>query len=134
MKQISIFIENEKGKLAAVTSLLAENEINLKALSVADTAEYGILRIVTDNVEKAMAVLAENAYLAKVTDVLAVKTEDKPGSLAKIITALSQAGISVEYAYAFTASEPGVALLVFRVDNNEKAVSALIKAGVGVAL
>ena len=108
MKQISIFIENVKGKLAAVTNLLAENNVDLRALSIADSTDYGILRIVADDAEKAKKVLDENSYLAKVTDVLAVKTEDKPGSLAKIITALASADISVEYAYAFTSSEPGI--------------------------
>ena len=134
MKQISIFIENVKGKLAAVTNLLAENNVDLRALSIADSTDYGILRIVADDAEKAKKVLDENSYLAKVTDVLAVKTEDKPGSLAKIITALASADISVEYAYAFTSSEPGIALMVFRVDNNDKAVKALVKAGIGVAI
>ena len=134
MKQISIFIENVKGKLAAVTNLLAENNVDLRALAIADSTDYGILRIVADDAEKAKKVLDENSYLAKVTDVLAVKTEDKPGSLAKIITALASADISVEYAYAFTSSEPGIALMVFRVDNNEKAVKALVKAGIGVAI
>ena len=134
MKQISIFIENKQGKLAAVAALLAKNGINLQALSIADTTDYGILRIVASDTEKAVAILADNGYLAKVTDVLAVKTEDKVGSLSRILNALNAADISVEYAYAFTSSEPGVAVTVFRVDDNEKAVAALVKAGIGVAV
>lgn len=129
MKQISVFIENENGKLAAVTQLLAENKVNLKALSIADSVDYGILRIVTDNVDVAVKALSENGYLAKVTEVLAVKTEDKEGSLARIMAALG-GDIDVEYAYAFTSSEPGVALMVFRVGDNEKAIKALNAAGI----
>ena len=133
MKQISVFIENEKGKLAAVAKLLADKKVNLKALSIADSVDYGILRIVTDDVDVALKTLADNGYLAKVTDVLAVKTEDKEGSLAKIMVALGS-DIDVEYAYAFTSSEPGVALLVFRVDDNEKAINALKTAGISATL
>ena len=129
MKQISVFIENENGKLAAVTQLLAENKVNLKALSIADSVDYGILRIVTDNVDVAVKALSENGYLAKVTEVLAVKTEDKEGSLARIMAALG-GDIDVEYAYAFTSSEPGVALMVFRVGDNEKAIKALNAVGI----
>ena len=134
MKQISIYIENKKGKLAEVSSLLAKQSINLQALSIADTADFGILRVVADDTDKAIALLTDNGYLAKVTDVIAVKIEDKPGSLAKIISALSNADISVEYTYAFTSTEPGIAVMVFRVDDNDKAVSALVKAGIGVTL
>lgn len=134
MKQISVFIENEKGKLAEVSGLLAEKGINLQALSIADTTDYGILRVVTDRTEDAINALTEAGFLAKVTDVLAVKIKDKPGSLAKIINALASDGIAVEYTYAFTSTEPGVAVMVFRVDDNNKAVSALVKAGIGVTL
>ena len=133
MKQISVFIENEKGKLAAVTKLLADNDVNLKALSIADSVDYGILRIVTENVDVAVKALAESGYLAKVTEVLAVKTQDKEGSMAKIMAALGS-DISVDYAYAFTSSEPGVALMVFRVDDNGKAIEALKAAGISATL
>ena len=134
MKQISIFIENKQGKLAKVAALLAENGINLQALSIADTTDYGILRIIASDTEKAVGILSDNGYLAKVTDVLAVKTEDKVGSLSRILNALSAADISVEYAYAFTSAEPDVAVTVFRVDDNDKAVAALVKAGVAATL
>ena len=134
MKQISIYIENKKGKLAEVSTLLGANGINLQALSIADTADFGILRVVADDTDKAYKLLCDNGYLAKVTDVIAVKIEDKPGSLAKIINALSDADIFVEYTYAFTSTEPGIAVMAFRVDDNQKAVSALVKAGIGVAL
>lgn len=134
MKQISVFIENEKGKLAQVASLLAKRKINLHALSVADTTDYGILRLVTDRTEDALDALTEGGYLAKVTDVLAVKIEDKPGSLSKIISALSSGDVSVEYTYAFTSTNPGEAVMVFRVDDNEKAASVLKNAGINASL
>lgn len=134
MKQISVFIENEKGKLAQVASLLAKRKINLQALSVADTTDYGILRLVTDRTEDALDALTEGGYLAKVTDVLAVKIEDKPGSLSKIISALSNGDVSVEYTYAFTSTNPGEAVMVFRVDDNVKAASVLKNAGINASL
>jgi len=133
MKQVSVFIENRAGKLAAVTELLAENKVNLKALSIGDSVEYGILRIVTDELDVAVKVLSENGYLAKVTDVLVVKTEDKVGSLAKIMAAFGDK-IDVAYAYAFASSEPGVALMVFRVGDNEKAIEVLRAAGIHATL
>lgn len=133
MKQISIFIENKAGKLAAVTQLLADNNVNLKALSIADSVEYGILRVVTDQVEVAVNALREQGYLVKVTEVLVVKIEDKVGSLSQIMAALG-GEIDVEYAYAFTSSQPDVALLVFRVRDNEKAISVLQAAGINASL
>ena len=133
MKQLSVFIENENGKLAAVTQLLANNGVDLKALSIADSVDYGILRIATDQVDVAVKVLADNGYLVKVTEVLVVKTEDKVGSLAKIMAAFGNQ-IDVEYAYAFASSEPGVALMVFRVDDNAKAIEMLHAAGISASL
>ncbi len=130
MKQISIFIENEKGKLAAVTSLLAKNGIDLRALSIADTADYGILRIIADDVEKAKNLLSESGYLTRINDVIGVKIEDKVGSLSRIITALSIADIAVEYTYAFTSPTEGQAFMVFRVNDNARAISALAAAGI----
>lgn len=134
MKQISIFIENEKGKLAAVTSLLAKNGIDLRALSIADTADYGILRIIADDVEKAKNLLSESGYLTRINDVIGVKIEDKVGSLSRIITALSIADIAVEYTYAFTSPTEGQAFMVFRVNDNARAISALAAAGITAAI
>ena len=133
MKQLSVFIENKAGKLAEVTELLAANKVNLKALSIADSVEYGILRIVTDELDVAVKVLSEQGYLVKVTDVLVVKSQDKVGSLAKIVAALGNE-IDVAYAYAFTSTEPGIALLVFRVGDNEKAIEVLRAAGINASL
>ena len=130
MKQISIFIENETGKLAQVTSLLAEKKINLRALSIADTHDYGILRIIVDDTSYAIKVLHDEGYLTKITEVIAIKIDDTPGSLARIIKALSDANIGVEYTYAFTSITPGRAVMVFRVNDNKEALSALSIAGI----
>ena len=134
MKQISIFIENEIGKLAKVTDLLAKNGVNLKALSIADTLDYGILRIITDDTQKAHELLTENGYLARINEVIEVQIEDKPGALAKIINALSKENVSVEYTYAFTSVEIGKAFMVFRVNDNAKACLALNNAGIHAIL
>ena len=129
MKQISVLVENKKGKLSEVVSALADAGINLCALSIADTADYGILRIVPDNVDRAIAVLTENGFLAKVTDVLAVKIDDTPSAFADIIKILASQDVSVEYTYAYTSSTPGTALMVLRVDKTDVALSALNKLG-----
>lgn len=134
MKQISIFIENEKGKLAEVTDLLAKRNINLKALSIADTTDYGILRIVVDETDEALEILNKSGFLTKLNNVIGVDIEDKPGSLHRIISALSKEHISVEYTYAFTSVEIGKAFMVFRVNDNAKACLALNNAGIHAIL
>ena len=130
MKQISVFIENAKGKLASVTNLLAQNNIDLRALSIADTTDYGILRIIVEDPISTNNLLLENGYLTKINDVVGVKIQDKPGNFAKIINVLTDNNIDVEYTYAFTSNTQGQAYIVFRVNDNEHALSALSKAGI----
>ena len=101
VKQISVFVENQAGLLSEVTTLLADNGINLRALSIADTSDFGILRIIVEDVEKAAQILQENGNTYTVTPVLAVKMDDKAGGLAKILKVLADAEIFLEYAYAF---------------------------------
>lgn len=129
VKQISVFIENKKGALAQATRYIAEHDINLKALSIADTQDYGILRIICDNSAKANEVLREGGYITIVNDVLAAAITDKPGSLASILEILSESGIIVEYTYAFLSNKTG-AYMIFRVDDNQKAAAALAGAGI----
>ena len=129
VKQISVFIENKKGALAQATRYIAEHDINLKALSIADTQDYGILRIICDNSTKANEVLREGGYITIVNDVLAAAITDKPGSLASILEILSESGIIVEYTYAFLSNKTG-AYMIFRVDDNQKAAAALAGAGI----
>ena len=132
VKQISVFIENQKGRLAEVTKYIAGHEVNLRALSIADTQDFGILRIICENPEKANEVLKEGGYITTVTEVLATAISDEPGSLAAILEVLSEAGVMVEYTYAFLSADKG-AYMIFRVDDNMAAAAALAGAGIKTA-
>lgn len=132
VKQISVFIENKKGKLAEATRYIAEHDVNLRALSIADTQDFGILRIICENPEKANEVLQAGGYITTMTDVLAAAISDKPGSLASILEVLSEANVVVEYTYAFLSAKAG-AYMIFRVDDNQSAAAALAAAGIKTA-
>lgn len=132
VKQISIFIENKKGSLAEVTDFIAKSNINLRALSIADTQDFGILRIITDNPDGAREILKNEGYTVTATSVLAVALDDAPGSMAAILNVLTNADVSVEYTYAFMANVSGKAYMIFRVDNNDKASKALVESGISV--
>ncbi len=128
--QISVFVENTPGKLVEVLETLAAADVDLRALSIADSTDFGILRLIADKMDKALSVLREAEYITTVNKVIAASVEDKPGSLARILRLLSDAGISVEYAYAFITHEPGRALVIVRVEDNKTAIDALTKNGV----
>lgn len=130
VKQISVFVENTPGRLAHFTRLLGENHIDLVSLSVADTTNFGILRGIVADFERAVRLLGENGYTVKLTDVLAVSVPDKPGGLADVLDALAQENVSVEYLYSFVRSLDGHALIILRVDQLEKAQQVLEKEGV----
>ncbi|MBQ8596257.1 MAG: hypothetical protein IJ409_00570 [Lachnospiraceae bacterium] len=132
VKQISIFIENKKGKLAEATRYIADHSVNLRALSIADTQDFGILRIICEDPVKAEAVLKEGGYITTTTDVLAAAISDEPGSLAAILDVLSEANVVVEYTYAFLSAKAG-AYMIFRVDDNQNAAAALAGAGIKTA-
>jgi len=132
VKQISVFIENKKGSLAEVTKFLAENKINMKALSIADSQDFGILRIITEKPDEVRSILRNAGYTVTATSVLAVALTDSPGSMAAILAVLSEADISVEYTYAFLSNIANKAYMIFRVDNNEKATKALQNANISV--
>lgn len=126
VKQISVFVENKIGKLAEVTRYIADNNINMKALSVADTHDFGILRIICEDHNTAAEVLRNGGYVIAETKVLAVEISDKPGSLAEILEVLVEAGVAVEYTYAFlSVKNIGHAYMIFRVDDESKAQVAL---------
>jgi len=125
VKQISVFLENKSGRLAQVTRILAENGINIRALSVADTADFGILRIIVNDVEKASRILREAGYTLGETDVVAVEVPDKPGGLANILEPLWKAGLDVEYMYAFVTSSGQNAVMIFRFEDPGKAIDVL---------
>ena len=132
VKQISVFIENKKGALAACTRYIADNGINIRALSIADTQDFGILRIICDNPKETESVLKKGGFISTVTDVLATEIADKPGSMATILEVLAEAQVVVEYTYAFLAPD-GHAYMIFRVDDNAVASAALAGAGIKTA-
>ncbi|MCI6011838.1 MAG: ACT domain-containing protein [Firmicutes bacterium] len=133
IRQISIFVENQTGLLSEVTTLLADHGVNLRALSIADTSEFGILRIIVEDVDSAAALLREKGYTYTVTEVLAVSMRDEKGGLAEILKVLAEAGIALEYAYAFLLQKVGEACLIIRVPDNAAAEEALQAAGIGIA-
>ena len=131
MKQVSIFIENKTGSLSTVCKVLADGGINLRALSIADTQDFGILRVIVENTEKAMEILKKNGYICKTNSVLAVEIPDQPGAMASIMDIVSVPGVSVEYAYAFASHKANdSAYMIFRVSGYDKAKEVLEAAGI----
>jgi len=128
--QISIFLENKSGRLAEVTDILAKNGVNIRAMSLADSADFGIFRVIVNNPEKTLAVLKENGFTAARNDVVAVVLPDQAGGLASILALLQSRKINVEYMYAFVQKSEGNAVLIFRFDDIEQAIDTLSKAGV----
>jgi hypothetical protein len=123
--QISIFLENRKGRLYEVTTLLGRSAINIRALNIAETDDFGVLRLVVDKPQEALAALKANGFVANTTDIVAVEVPDKPGGLSEVLSVIAQNGLNVEYMYGFVEKRTDQALLVFRFDNAEKAVTAL---------
>lgn len=130
IKQISVFIENRKGSLAAFCTLLGENDIDLIALSVADTTDFGILRAIVDDNEKTLKLIKDHGYTATITEVLAVAVADSPGGLAKALSLLDEGGIALEYIYSFVRRIDHDAIIIFRVDKLDEAARLLAGAGV----
>jgi hypothetical protein len=132
VEQISIFLENKSGRLADVSEVLAKGGINIRALSLADTTDFGILRLIVDDTEKAKQVLKDNGFTVGKTEVLAVQVEDVPGGIAKILGVMKQENINVEYMYAVVQKKEGKAVIIFRFDELERAIETLQKAGIGI--
>lgn len=131
--QISVFVENKPGKLVEVIETLGAKGIDLRAMSIADTSDFGILRLIVDKPTKALEILREADCVTSVNKVIAVSVNDTPGSLARVLRILSDAGISVEYVYAFITHEPGHAFVIIRVEDNDKAIGVLTSNGVKLA-
>ncbi len=126
IKQISAFVENRPGRIAEITEILASHGIDLRALSVADTTDFGILRLIVDNPDEVAALLRENRVTVTLTDVLAIRLPDKPGALSNMLRLLADNCVAVEYLYAFvTPAETGAACVVIRADDIAKAESVL---------
>ena len=129
IKQLTVFIQNKKGTVVSVTDILSKNNINLRALSIAEKQDFGILRLIVNDEKAAEAVLTENGYLIKVIDVVGVKIGDEPGKLTAALDVLDKADINVEYLYAFMARTEKHAYVVLRVEDNAVAEKALTDAG-----
>ena len=134
VKQISVFLENKSGRLAEVTNILATNNININALSLADTTDFGILRLIVNKPELAEAVLKESGLAVSCTNVIAVGVEDKPGGLAKVLEILYKASIGLEYTYAFLGKKSNIVMVILRVEDPEKAIGVLRNNNIKVLL
>lgn len=125
IKQLTVFVENKKGTLVSITDILAKNNVNIRALSIAETEDFGMLRLIVNDENTAEKVLMENGYLFKTVDVVGVKIGDAPGKLTSALDVLDRANINVEYLYAFMARTEKHAYVVLRVANNSAAENAL---------
>ena len=131
IRQLSVFLENKPGRLCAATDTLAKEGINISALTLADTAEFGILRLIVDQPDLAKDVLSESGVIVRISEVIAVAMEDAPGGAGGILHLLSEAGLNVEYLYACVGKQSGKAIMIVRTDDIEKAEQVLQKGGYG---
>ncbi len=132
VKQISVFLENRKGRLYEVLNVLANEKVNIRALSIADTADFGILRLIVPDPDAAKKALEKSGFTVKENNVVAIEVPDRPGGLAFVLKALQDADINVEYLYAFVAKSHEDAIVVIRTENNDGALKALRKGDVKV--
>ena len=132
LEQISIFLENRPGGLAEITGVLARDNVNIRALSLADTADFGILRLIVDRTDLAARILKDNGFTVGLTEMVALELPDRPGGLWGILTLLETAGINVEYMYAFVQKAGENAVIIFRFDEPERAARMLREAGARV--
>jgi len=132
VKQISVFLENKSGRLAEVTAILGRENINIRALSIADTTDFGILRLIVNRPEEANRALKKEGFMVSETEVLAAEVPDHPGGLAQVLSVLSEAGVNIEYLYAFIEKSSADALVIFRVENCLAATQTLLEKGINV--
>ena len=132
VEQLAVFLENKSGRLAAITKVLSDNGINIRALSVADTADFGILRIIVDQTDKAKQVLKDAGFTVGMTNVVAVEVADRPGGLSGVLAVLNQVEINVEYMYAFVEKSGQNAVIIFRFDDADTAVEVLQNADIRI--
>jgi hypothetical protein len=125
VKQISVFLENTAGRLGEVTSLLGEGGVNLRAITIADTADFGILRLIVDDHETAIKLFKDGGFTAKVTEVLAIEVDDEPGGLARVMTIFEDNNVNIEYLYATLEKSADKAVVIFRVEDIDSALSLI---------
>lgn len=131
--QISVFLENRAGQLAEITGLLAQNNVNLRAISIAETVDYGVLRMIVDDAERASSILLENGNVLSMTPVSVVAVPDRPAGLSEVLTVLSDAGIDIEYMYSILSHGDEKAYMVFRVSDDEKLAATVSASGMTIA-
>ena len=130
IRQISVFVENKKGSLVEITETLARENIDLRAMSIADTQDFGILRLIVSDTDKAGDILRKEKCIVSVNDVIGVRMQNKPGALATVVKVLDDNNINMEYMYAFNGSTPHHSYLVLRVDDNERVAELLLEKGI----
>jgi hypothetical protein len=130
IKQIFVFLENKAGRLGEVTKALAQANINIRALSIADTADFGILRLIVDKENEAIKALNDAGFTTRVTEVVAVEVEDKPGGLAKVMELFQKKNINIEYLYASLEGKEGKAVVIFKLEDHEKGLQIIKENGI----
>ena len=133
VKQLSVFLENRAGQLAEITALLSKKGVDLRAINIAETADYGVMRIIADDARLAASVLSENGFILSVNEVTAVTVPDEKGALSRVLDLLAANGVDVEYMYSVFSRKNGSASMIFRVNDNEKLVEILKANGIGTA-
>lgn len=130
IQQISVFLENRSGQLSEITDILAENNIDLKAIHIAETNDYGVLRLITANPQETSRILLEHGFILSMTPVMAVAVPDEPGGLAKLLDILAKAGLDIEYMYSVFGKTAGMAYMIFRVSDNKRLEDILSENGI----
>lgn len=129
--QISVFLENKAGQLADITCILSENHVNMRAISIAETSDYGILRLIVDDASRASSILLEQGFILTMTPVVGVSVSDTPGGLSKVLSIISRAEIDVEYMYSVFGQKDGQACMIFRVADVDRLTALLDENGIG---
>ena len=129
--QISVFLENKAGQLADITGILSDNQVNMRAISIAETADYGVLRLIVDDASKASSILLEQGFILTMTPVVGVSVSDTPGGLSKVLGVISRSEIDVEYMYSVFGQKDGQACMIFRVADTEGLTELLEQSGIG---
>ena len=127
VNQLAVFLENKKGRLCSLTAILAENKIDLIAMSIADTKEYGIVRLITSDNKKAMACLKDAGFVVTNNDMIGIEVEDKPGGLADLLKEVEKCNIDIEYLYSFARTKQGKAIILFKADKPDETIEILKK-------
>lgn len=130
--QISVFLENKAGQLADITGILSENDVNMRAINIAETADYGVLRLIVDDASKASSILLEQGFILTMTPVVGVAVPDTPGGLSKVLGVISKAGIDVEYMYSVFGQKDGQACMIFRVADTDSLAAVFDKNGISM--